>query len=201
MAFRKTLIKIKSEIATAESAAKKRTMGGAIGSQNAFPIEGDTWFTSLEAANSYISAPGSTAYPGKIISVVTGIPDSGEVDIDNVNLTIYYIDKTGTLQAFGSGGGGGSGSVTSVGISNTDGGLSVSGSPITSSGTIQANLNLASGGGLSVSNPGGLKINNLPYTTTEPQSANTSGVKIVVLDHEPISRYSGYLYIITVAQS
>ena len=37
----------------------------------------------------------------------------------------------------------------------------------------------------------------LPYTTTEPTSANTDGIKIVVLSSEPATKYSGYLYLIT----
>jgi len=38
----------------------------------------------------------------------------------------------------------------------------------------------------------------LPYLTTAPTSANTTGtVEIVVLSSEPAQRYSGYLYIIT----
>ena len=53
-----------------------------------------------------------------------------------------------------------------------------------------------------------LQINNnqisltgaLPYITTEPVAANTNGIKIVVLDHEPIDRYDGYWYIITEAE-
>lgn len=40
-------------------------------------------------------------------------------------------------------------------------------------------------------------ISALPYLTTAPSSANTSGLKIVVLSAEPATRYSGYLYIIT----
>lgn len=36
----------------------------------------------------------------------------------------------------------------------------------------------------------------LKYLTTEPTSANTDGLKIVVLNNEPEARYDGYLYII-----
>jgi len=36
----------------------------------------------------------------------------------------------------------------------------------------------------------------LPYTTTAPSSANTDGIKIVVLSSEPATRYDGWLYII-----
>lgn len=38
--------------------------------------------------------------------------------------------------------------------------------------------------------------NALPILTSAPTSANTSGVKIVVLSSEPVTKYSGYLYII-----
>lgn len=40
-------------------------------------------------------------------------------------------------------------------------------------------------------------ISDLPYLTTAPSSANTSGLKIVVLSSEPATKYDGYLYIIT----
>lgn len=43
--------------------------------------------------------------------------------------------------------------------------------------------------------------NSLPYLTTEPSSANTDGLIIVVLSSEPVTRYSGYLYIITSSNS
>ena len=36
----------------------------------------------------------------------------------------------------------------------------------------------------------------LNYLTTAPSSANTSGMKIVVLSSEPSTKYNGYLYII-----
>lgn len=37
----------------------------------------------------------------------------------------------------------------------------------------------------------------LSYTTTAPTSANSSGLKVVVLSSEPTTKYAGYLYIIT----
>lgn len=37
----------------------------------------------------------------------------------------------------------------------------------------------------------------LPILTTAPASANTDGIKIVVLSSEPATKYDGYLYIIT----
>lgn len=40
-------------------------------------------------------------------------------------------------------------------------------------------------------------IASLPYLTTAPTSDNTDGLKIVVLNSEPSTRYNGYLYIIT----
>ena len=35
------------------------------------------------------------------------------------------------------------------------------------------------------------------YTTTEPTSPNTDGLKFVVLNYEPNTRYDGWIYIIT----
>ena len=41
----------------------------------------------------------------------------------------------------------------------------------------------------------------IPYMTEEPQSDNDDGgIRIVVLDHEPDTRYNGYWYIVTEAQ-
>lgn len=37
----------------------------------------------------------------------------------------------------------------------------------------------------------------IQYTTTAPTTANTDGLKFVVLSAEPATRYDGYLYIIT----
>lgn len=34
------------------------------------------------------------------------------------------------------------------------------------------------------------------YSTTVPTSANTEGLKIVLLDEEPATKYSGWLYLI-----
>jgi len=39
--------------------------------------------------------------------------------------------------------------------------------------------------------------NSLPYITEEPTADNLEGLIIVVLDHEPNTKYEGYLYIIT----
>lgn len=41
----------------------------------------------------------------------------------------------------------------------------------------------------------------IPYTTSEPQAPNYDGIKIVVLNYEPATRYDGYWYIITESQS
>lgn len=42
----------------------------------------------------------------------------------------------------------------------------------------------------------------IPYLTTEPESDNSNYgmIQIVILDHEPLTRYSGYFYIITEPQ-
>lgn len=39
----------------------------------------------------------------------------------------------------------------------------------------------------------------IKYTTTAPTAANTDGLKIVVLNAEPETKYDGYLYLITEA--
>lgn len=41
--------------------------------------------------------------------------------------------------------------------------------------------------------------NSIAYITTAPVAENTDGLKIVVLSEEPVTKYSGYLYIITEA--
>lgn len=43
----------------------------------------------------------------------------------------------------------------------------------------------------------GTPTNSLPILTTAPSSANTNGLKIVVLSSEPATYYNGYYYIIT----
>lgn len=37
----------------------------------------------------------------------------------------------------------------------------------------------------------------LKYTTTVPTAANTNGLKVCVLSSEPVTKYNGWLYIIT----
>ena len=53
---------------------------------------------------------------------------------------VLSTDGQGNLSWINNGGGGGSGTVTSVGISNSDGNLIITGSPVTTSGNIQVNL-------------------------------------------------------------
>lgn len=53
-----------------------------------------------------------------------------------------------TITNTGGGGGGGSGTVTSVDITSTDGSVSISGSPITTSGTIDLSVSGGGGGGV-----------------------------------------------------
>ena len=65
-------------------------------------------------------------------------PASGKTTLGvNGSNQVFVKDSAGTVTLIGSGGG--SGTVTSVGLTSTD--FSVSGSPITTSGTIVANLN------------------------------------------------------------
>lgn len=42
-----------------------------------------------------------------------------------------------------------------------------------------------------------IEVNSVKYSTTTPTADNTDGLKIVVLDSEPATKYNGYLYIIT----
>lgn len=51
------------------------------------------------------------------------------------------------------------------------------------------------GSGLSASS-GTLSVSSVPILTTAPSSANTDGVKIVYLESEPATKYSGYIYLI-----
>lgn len=46
---------------------------------------------------------------------------------------------------------------------------------------------------------GGNISEGVSYTTTAPTEANTYGLKVVVLDAEPATKYNGWLYIITEA--
>ena len=50
---------------------------------------------------------------------------------------------------------------------------------------------------LQISNQNQISLTgSIPYITTAPESANTNGIIIVVLDQEPVTRYDGYWYII-----
>ena len=42
-----------------------------------------------------------------------------------------------------------------------------------------------------------VEVNSVKYSTTTPTADNTDGLKVVVLDSEPATKYNGYLYIIT----
>lgn len=64
----------------------------------------------------------------------------------------------------------------------------------------QVGTNISADEGLLVamdSSGKGTVTNSLPILTTAPSSANTDGIKIVVLSSEPATKYSGYLYIVT----
>lgn len=50
--------------------------------------------------------------------------------------------------------------------------------------------------GITASLVSNLVNGNIPYMTTAPTSANTNGLKIVVLASEPSTKYDGYLYLI-----
>lgn len=42
-----------------------------------------------------------------------------------------------------------------------------------------------------------IEVNSVKYSTTAPTADNTDGLKVIVLDSEPATKYNGYLYIIT----
>ena len=68
------------------------------------------------------------------------------------------------------------------------------------SSSIAQNPNSATGGWvLQYSNSGGgsSTAEAISYTTTAPSANNPTGLKFVILEQEPATRYSGYYYIIT----
>lgn len=85
------------------------------------------------------------------------------------------------------------GTVTNVALSVPTG-LSVSGSPITSSGTLA--ISLASGYTIPTADANGCITSPQGYLTTAPTQANPYGLIKVVLTSEPATYYSGYEYII-----
>jgi hypothetical protein len=74
--------------------------------------------------------------------------DIGELAVNLADAKLYSKDASGTVIQIGGGGGGGSGTVTSVALSGGTTGLTTTGSPITTSGTITL------GGTLAVANGG-----------------------------------------------
>ena len=46
-----------------------------------------------------------------------------------------------------------------------------------------------------------LHPDSVKYQTTEPTEENLDGLKFVVLDHEPATKYNGYIYFITDSQN
>lgn len=45
-----------------------------------------------------------------------------------------------------------------------------------------------------------LHSDSIEYQTTEPTADNDEGLKFVVLDHEPATKYNGYVYYIVESQ-
>lgn len=100
----------------------------------------------------------------------------------------YFWEKFGTTPTSVTAG------VTSVALSVPTG-LSVSGSPITSSGTL--NITLASGYIIPTADANGCITSPQGYLTTAPTQDNPHGLITVVLTSEPATYYNGYHYIIT----
>lgn len=100
---------------------------GATGAQGEQGIQGEQGVQG-EPGTTYTPIQGTTTTldPGKAASVT--------MTLDTANNTVKYDFAIPRGQS-----GGGSGTVTSVGLSNTDASLSVSGSPVTSSGSITVN--------------------------------------------------------------
>tara|TARA_R110000765_G_scaffold103556_2_gene193033 strand:+ start:4070 stop:4801 length:732 start_codon:yes stop_codon:yes gene_type:complete len=84
---------------------------------------------------------------GLEITEVDGVPDIFGVNKITVSNTTLTDDGNGAVTITTGGGGGGSGTVTSVGLSGGTTGLTVTGSPITTSGTITLGGTLALGNG------------------------------------------------------
>lgn len=99
----------------------------------------------------------------------------------NANNTVSSLTDVDFRVAIGASGGGGSGTVTSVAVSGGSTGLTVTGSPITTSGTItlQGTLALASGG-TGATNAGGAR-SALGLGTAAVQNSTTVGANLLTL--------------------
>src|SRR5690606_22311066 len=140
-------IKIRSTVASADAGFHLGTNGdvslysGSLSTGFSDAIGGvKVWGNTVEIKGSLNLDTSSTNDPALIIPAgdLLTTPTSGSIENDGDHL--YYTDSSGTrYQIDQQGGGGGSGTVTSVGLSVPTG-LTVSGSPITTSGTLAISL-------------------------------------------------------------
>lgn len=88
---------------------------------------------------------------GSFTTSETGIVDTNtedyrsllwETPTDTFDISIYFDDSNISSGGSSGGGGGGTGSVTRVAVASSDGSLKITGSPITSSGTINISVNV-----------------------------------------------------------
>lgn len=140
-------IKIRSTVASADAGFHLGTNGdvslysGSLSTGFSDAIGGvKVWGNTVEIKGSLNLDTSSTNDPALIIPAgdLLTTPTSGSIENDGDHL--YYTDSSGTrYQIDQQGGGGGSGTVTSVELSVPTG-LTVSGSPITTSGTLAISL-------------------------------------------------------------
>lgn len=127
--------------------------------------------TDLSVSGSPLTANGSITVNLNTVAVNKGGTGATTASAARVNLLPSYSGNNSKVLALNSGGTdvewitAGAGTVTSVGISSTD--LSVSGSPITTSGSITVNLNTVTvaKGGTGATTESGARVNLLPAYT------------------------------------